>query len=91
MVVEIKVRQKHIAGKGMYGYKRTHNGNNNPKQKRIGSNVHGEPYDATQHVKALMPNMKMRMYHGSDVAHVGLYATAIRASMELRKRQRESK
>lgn len=88
MAVEIKVRQKHIAGKGIYGYRRQHNGNNNPKQKRIGNNVHGDPYDPTQHVKALMPNMKMRMYHGSDVAHIGLYATTIRASMELRKKMK---
>lgn len=90
-MVEIKVRNKHIAGKGIYGYRRQHNGNNNPKRKRIGNNVSGDPYVYGEHVKALMPNMKMKMYHGSDVGHVALYAGAIRASLELRKRQRGNK
>jgi hypothetical protein len=88
MTVEIKVRNKHIAGKGIYGYRRQHNGNNNKKQKRIGSNVHGDPYNREEHVKALMPNMKMKMYHYGDVHHVGLYATAIRASMELQRKMK---
>lgn len=91
MTVEIKVRQKHIAGKGIYGYRRQHNGNNNPKRKRIGNNVSGDPYVYGEHVKVLMPNGKMRMFHGSDGGHWRLIAEAQRAIMELRKRQRESK
>lgn len=69
-MVEIKVKKKHIAGKGIYGYSRNHNGNNNKKTKRIGSNGAFQPYDRTQHVLVLMPNMKKRMFHGSDAEHI---------------------
>jgi hypothetical protein len=79
--VEIPVKKKHIAGKGLYGYPRTHSGNSRKKTKKT---FHGysDPYDKSAHALVLWPNMKTSMVHGGDVAHIGLRAEAIRAKMK---------
>lgn len=61
--MEIPVKKKHIAAKGLYGYPRSHNGNSRKKVKKIGSNTAYQPYDKTKHVLVLQPNMKKVFIH----------------------------
>lgn len=63
MNVEIPVKKKHIAAKGLYGYPRNHNGNSRKKVKKIGSNTAFQPYDKTKHVLVLGTDMKKRFVH----------------------------
>lgn len=67
---EIKMKKKHIAGKGLYGYPRTHSGNNNKKVKKIGSNTAYQPYNRDDHVLVLQTNMKKRMFHYEDAHRI---------------------
>lgn len=69
MAREIPIKKKHIAGKGIYGYSRNHNGNNKKKTKK---SFHGysDPYVREDHVLALLPNGKLRMFHGSDARNI---------------------
>lgn len=78
MSFEIPVKKKHIAGKGLYGYPRNHNGNNHKKTKK---SFHGysDPYVREDHVKVLLPNMKVRMFHGSDARHIYEIVNDLRA------------
>jgi hypothetical protein len=62
-MIEIPVKKKHIAGKGLYGYPRTHSGNSRKKVKKIGSNSAFQPYDKTKHVLVLGADMKKRFVH----------------------------
>jgi hypothetical protein len=41
--MQIRCKPKYIAGKGMYGYKRMHNGNSNKKIKKVGQVVSKHP------------------------------------------------
>lgn len=70
MAVEIPLKKKYTDGKGMYGYRRTHNGNNKKKEKKIGNNTAYQPYDKRAHALWLMPNGKLRMIHGEEARRV---------------------
>lgn len=70
MAVEIKVKKKHIAHKGMYGYPRQHNGRSAKKVKKIGSSGHFQPYDKRSHVLVLQTNQKVRFFHGDEARQI---------------------
>lgn len=64
-MAEIKVKKKHIAGKGIYGYPRQHNGRSTKKIKKLGNGVF-QPYNRDDHALVLQANMKLKMVHGED-------------------------
>lgn len=66
MAIEIPVRRKHIAGKGVYGHRRSHNGNNAKKQLRGFNNGKSEPYVKEDHALILLGGRKKRMIHRKD-------------------------
>lgn len=66
MAFEIKTKRKLIACKGLYGYPRTHSGNNNKKVKKIGSNTAFQPYNKRAQALVLLPNMKKKMVYGAE-------------------------
>lgn len=68
--MEIPVKKKHIAGKGIYGYPRQHNGRNAKKVKKIGSNGAYQPYDRDNHVRVVNSKGHWRMYHYSDAHEI---------------------
>lgn len=66
MAVEIKMKKKHIASKGLYGYPRQHNGRNAKKVKKLGGNGVFQPYNRDDHALVLRTNMKLKMVHGEE-------------------------
>lgn len=70
MAVEIKVKKKHIASKGLYGYPRVHSGNNRKKVKKIGGNGVFQPYNPRDHALVLQANMKLKMVHGLEARQI---------------------
>lgn len=70
MVVEIPVKKKHVAGKGIYGYSRNHNGNNKKKVKKVGNNSARVEYDKRAHALWLQPNGKLKVVHGEEARRI---------------------
>lgn len=69
-MLEIPLKRKYTSGKGMYGYRRMHNGNSNRKVKKIGSSGHFQPYDKRAHVLVLQTNQKVRFFHGEEARQI---------------------
>jgi hypothetical protein len=63
MVVQIPVKKKYMADKGMYGYKAPVSGNSNRKVKKTGVKLGGEPYDKTKHILVVEGSGKRRWRH----------------------------
>lgn len=68
--MEIKMKKKWIAGKGLYGYPRTGNGNSHKKVKKIGSNGSFQPYDKRSTVLVLENGRHRRWYHGEEAKRI---------------------
>lgn len=68
-MVEIKVKKKHIASKGLYGFPRTHSGNSKKKVKKLGNGVF-QPYNPREHALVLQSNMKLKMVHGLEARQI---------------------
>lgn len=70
MAVEMRTKKKLIAGKGLYGYPRQHNGRNAKKIKKLGGNGVFQPYNRDDHVLVLQTNMKKRMFHYEEAHNI---------------------
>ena len=70
MAVEIPVKRKWIASKGMYGYPRTGNGNSHKKVKKIGSSRSYQPYDKRSVVLVLKNGRNKRWFHGDEAKRI---------------------